>query len=279
MELSSRAWWCRRNVIVIRFTSTREKASSGSDCAGRTVEPVRVGRIADGPRPTVPRGGATSTGTAAWNGKLRQIRRQRRPAGHTAFFSGHTPVGSGTFGAAGLSAGAVCADVAGTLGGRPSDDRLNREVCDLTTDLDVLGALSCLCGVTFRWDTSVERAKNMGEQRERGMVAQQVEQVLPEVVGTGKDGYRTLDYGRCTTFLIEVNKAQQAEPDELRARVRLLRIRFSGPPEDKNVERRGPKTDAAPIGGWACRWRSRSGLPNYLRRWLCHAARNVSRPW
>jgi hypothetical protein len=44
---------------------------------------------------------------------------------------------------------------------------------------------------------------------------------LPQVVGTGADGYTSPDYAKLTAFLIEVAKAQQAEIDQLRAALGL----------------------------------------------------------
>jgi hypothetical protein len=42
-----------------------------------------------------------------------------------------------------------------------------------------------------------------------------VEKVFPEAVGTNIEGYKTLDKSALVGFLIEVNKKQQAEIEEL----------------------------------------------------------------
>jgi hypothetical protein len=126
--------------------------------------------------------------------------------------------------------GDVYADANGvlTLGGS-SDARLKTAVVDLKEEVDIAAVLAGLRGVAFNWDISVERANTMGDRREIGLIAQEVEAVLPHVVGETPDGYKTLDYAKLTALLIEVAKAQQAELasqreviDELRARVERL---------------------------------------------------------
>jgi hypothetical protein len=106
---------------------------------------------------------------------------------------------------------AVYATSSGQLTLPVSDARLKRNVVDLGEQIDVLGALGRLRGVTFNWDTSVDRARQLGDQREIGMIAQEVEAVLPELVAIDSDGYRSLDYAKLTAFLVEVAKAQQAQ--------------------------------------------------------------------
>jgi Chaperone of endosialidase len=101
-----------------------------------------------------------------------------------------------------------------------SDARLKTAVVDLTDEIDVLAVLERLRGVKFNWDTSVEAARNRGNQREIGMIAQEVEAVLPELVTTGADGYETLDYARLSAYLIEVARAQQEEIASTRAQIR-----------------------------------------------------------
>ena len=105
----------------------------------------------------------------------------------------------------------VTADANGNLVIVPSDARLKTDVVNVGQEHDVRADLARLRGVFFRWDTSIFRARDLGPQRELGFLAQEVEAVLPEVVSTGPDGYRTVDYARLTAFLIEIAKAQETE--------------------------------------------------------------------
>ena len=60
------------------------------------------------------------------------------------------------------------------------------------------------------------------DRKELGVIAQEVEKVLPELV-TEKDGIRSVAYGNITAVLIEAIKEQQSQIDELKNQVELLR--------------------------------------------------------
>ncbi|MCE7959018.1 MAG: hypothetical protein DYH06_13940, partial [Acidobacteria bacterium ACB2] len=105
----------------------------------------------------------------------------------------------------------VCRDANGVLASCSSDARLKTDVRDLREDVDVLAALEGLRGVTFRWDPEQERARDLGDRREIGLIAQEVEEVLPWVVTADAEGLRSLDYPRLTAFLVEVAKRQQEQ--------------------------------------------------------------------
>jgi hypothetical protein len=47
----------------------------------------------------------------------------------------------------------------------------------------------------------------------------------PQVVATGADGYKTVDYAKLTALLVEVTKAQQAEIAAQRGMIDGLRAR------------------------------------------------------
>ena len=49
------------------------------------------------------------------------------------------------------------------------------------------------------------------------MIAQEVEKYFPELVVTGKDGYKSLNYAQFTAVLLEAVKEQQAEIEKLKA--------------------------------------------------------------
>ena len=60
-----------------------------------------------------------------------------------------------------------------------------------------------------------------------GVIAQEVEKVLPEVVITGntEDKFKSVDYGRLTAVLIEAIKEQQEQIETLTAKVKKLEDR------------------------------------------------------
>jgi len=52
-----------------------------------------------------------------------------------------------------------------------------------------------------------------------GVIAQEIEEVIPEVVSTDSDGIKSVSYGNIVGLLIEAIKEQQNEIDELKAKV------------------------------------------------------------
>ncbi|ADP85026.1 tail fiber domain-containing protein [Pseudofrankia inefficax] len=62
-------------------------------------------------------------------------------------------------------------------------------------------------------------------RREVGLIAQEVEAVMPELVGVGADGVRGIDYGKLTAVLVQAIKEQQSTITALSGRVRALENR------------------------------------------------------
>ena len=54
------------------------------------------------------------------------------------------------------------------------------------------------------------------ENRKVGVIAQEVEKVLPEVVHTDTEGMKAVDYGKMVGVLIEAIKELKQEIDELK---------------------------------------------------------------
>ena len=52
-----------------------------------------------------------------------------------------------------------------------------------------------------------------------GLIAQEVEEIFPEVIGTGPDGMKGINYAALIAPLIEAMKQQQVQIDRLRADV------------------------------------------------------------
>ncbi|MFA6376785.1 MAG: tail fiber domain-containing protein, partial [Candidatus Paceibacterota bacterium] len=87
---------------------------------------------------------------------------------------------------------------------------------NLADRLDILGTLGRLRGIYYNWDVSNSAANGLGTQREIGMAAQEVQAVLPELVGQNASGYLSLDYPKMTAYLVEVAKVQQGQIEELK---------------------------------------------------------------
>ena len=93
-----------------------------------------------------------------------------------------------------------------------SDERLKDNVVTIDNALDKVSAIR---GVTYNRN-DIEDAP-----RHAGVIAQEVEKVLPEVVQTDEDGIKTVAYGNMVGLLIEAIKEQQAQIDELKAKLGL----------------------------------------------------------
>ncbi len=95
---------------------------------------------------------------------------------------------------AGVGNRAVYSDANGTLTNTVSDATLKTAVEDLRSPLRMVLALR---PVSFGWrDTG-----RFGQQREIGLLAQEVMQVIPEVVGKNSDGTYTVDYPKIVAAL------------------------------------------------------------------------------
>ena len=113
----------------------------------------------------------------------------------------------------------------------PSDIRLKKDVQQLSGALDKVLKLR---GVTFYWKNREEMAaakgmdaNNMsygfGSEKQVGVIAQEVEQVLPELVVTDNDGFKAVKYENLAPVLIEAIKEQQAIIDNQQKQIDELK--------------------------------------------------------
>jgi hypothetical protein len=76
-----------------------------------------------------------------------------------------------------------------------------------------------LRGVSFFWRTDEYEDKNFDSGRHYGVIAQETEKVLPEVVTEGAGGGKAVAYSEIVPVLIEALKARMAEIEALKARM------------------------------------------------------------
>lgn len=72
--------------------------------------------------------------------------------------------------------------------------------------------IKSLTSYTFTWNDKHEQFKG---KVDIGVVAQEVEKVLPEIVGTRDNGYKAVKYEKIVALLIEAVKEQQKQIDRL----------------------------------------------------------------
>jgi hypothetical protein len=104
----------------------------------------------------------------------------------------------------------------------PSDRRLKQNIQPLHS---VLARLLNLQGVSFEWQDPTKHGNLTGTQI--GMIAQDVEQVFPEWVDTGTNGYKTLTFRGFEALTVEAFRELQAENDQLKATCRSLEARLA----------------------------------------------------
>ena len=106
-----------------------------------------------------------------------------------------------------------------------SDIRYKKNIEPIDNALEKVQSLK---GVTFDWDndafTETEHTKKPEfTERATGVIAQDVEKVLPEAVRENEDGFKNVAYGNMVGLLIEAIKEQQTQIDKLKAEVAELK--------------------------------------------------------
>lgn len=89
-----------------------------------------------------------------------------------------------------------------------SDVRKKKDVHTIT---DAVNVVSQLRGVSFKW---IENDRNS-----MGVIAQEIEQILPSVVSTSEDGEKSVSYSNIVAVLIEAIKEQQREINTIKQRL------------------------------------------------------------
>ncbi|HLV30476.1 MAG TPA: tail fiber domain-containing protein, partial [Chitinispirillaceae bacterium] len=80
---------------------------------------------------------------------------------------------------------------------------------DIDSIHDPLKKVNALKGISFNWKHSDFPDRHFPQGRQIGVIAQEVEKILPEVIRTDKDGYKSVAYDKLSAILIEAVKEQQ----------------------------------------------------------------------
>lgn len=89
-----------------------------------------------------------------------------------------------------------------------SDERLKKNIHTIQNPLEKVTSLR---GVTFDFKEN--------DKKQIGVIAQEVEKIIPEVVQERPDGYKGVQYENLVALLIEAVKEQQKQINELRGRL------------------------------------------------------------
>jgi len=92
-----------------------------------------------------------------------------------------------------------------------SDERLKDNITPIGSAIDKLNTIG---GYEFDWNNSSEHSGH-----DVGVIAQEIEKVLPEVVVTRGNGYKAVRYEKIVALLIQAIKEQQSQIDDLKSRL------------------------------------------------------------
>jgi hypothetical protein len=108
-----------------------------------------------------------------------------------------------------------------TGGWTPSDMRFKDEIGGIENALEkVLG----LRGVLFSWKNNKYPGRGFPEGEHYGVIAQEAEQVMPEIVKEGPGGELAVAYSEIVPVLIESVRELKAENDALKERIAALEV-------------------------------------------------------
>ena len=106
--------------------------------------------------------------------------------------------------------------VVGTSLWKDAYRRLKKNITPFGPMLDRVTALQ---PVHYFWRASEFPERHFGNSQSDGLIAQDVEQVLPELVATDSDGYKAVDYSKLPLLTIQAVKELKTENDALKHRI------------------------------------------------------------
>lgn len=97
-----------------------------------------------------------------------------------------------------------------------SDIRLKRKIIPIINPIEVISRLN---GKTYEYVGDIKEY-NFEEGRKAGLIAQEVQEILPFAVKTREDGYLAVDYSTIIPYLIEAIKEQNRKVELLETQLR-----------------------------------------------------------
>ena len=97
-----------------------------------------------------------------------------------------------------------------------SDVRTKTDILTISGSLDIIGNIR---GVTYKNKVS---GSAIGS-RMMGVIAQELEPYLPEIVSTDNKGFKSVKYGNLTALLIQAVKEQQEQIEELKQEIKEIK--------------------------------------------------------
>jgi hypothetical protein len=99
---------------------------------------------------------------------------------------------------------------------QPSDLRYKQGISPID---DALGKVVNLRGVSFSWRTDEYEEMRFPDGRHFGIIGQEAEEVVAEIVGGGPEGSKSMNYAELIPVLVEAIKTQQDQIEDLRVQM------------------------------------------------------------
>lgn len=113
-----------------------------------------------------------------------------------------------------------------------SDLRYKKDIQPLASPLERISQLN---GVSYHWRTDEFPGMGLNRDKQIGLIAQEVEPVLPELVIHDKNGFKSIAYGNLTAVLVEAvkelkaqNEKQQKFMEQQQSEIEVLRALIKG---------------------------------------------------
>ncbi|MFT4543594.1 MAG: hypothetical protein ACI9UR_000852 [Bacteroidia bacterium] len=90
---------------------------------------------------------------------------------------------------------------------------------------DALSSILKMNGVTYDWRRDEFPDKNFTETKQYGLIAQEIEQIIPELVNTDVEGWKSIQYTHLMPVLIEALKEQQQIIDSQKQDITNLELK------------------------------------------------------
>jgi hypothetical protein len=100
-----------------------------------------------------------------------------------------------------------------------SDKRWKKNIKPISNAISLVEQMQ---GVRFEWRSEEFKDKQFEKGSQVGLIAQDVEPVIPEIVKTDKDGYKAISYDKLTAVLVEAIKEQNQKIKELEAKINKI---------------------------------------------------------
>ncbi len=104
---------------------------------------------------------------------------------------------------------------ANNIGG-PSDVKFKKDIKQIDKALEKVSSLE---GVQYQWRKEEFKTRNFPDGVSYGLIAQELEKVIPEIVNTNSDGYKSVNYLELIPFLVQSIKELKGEVESLQEQV------------------------------------------------------------